>query len=149
MKWLIDPLPANVRVMVSVNVETCPQAWRLVMHKHTLISDIMNIFNDVHRTITKHTQLFRLWPTLHLDPLNPIEVKSVISTECVNTDIKLTKDQVNINVSLCSSVFIYVAFEYLSVLLSNRKKSWRDTVVQLQHAMHSISLYWPDLLHSK
>lgn len=29
MKWLIDPLPVNVRVVVSVNVETCPQAWRL------------------------------------------------------------------------------------------------------------------------
>lgn len=28
MKWLIDPLPVNVRVIVSVNVETCPQAWR-------------------------------------------------------------------------------------------------------------------------
>ncbi|PKU35281.1 hypothetical protein llap_14413 [Limosa lapponica baueri] len=27
MKWLIDPLPVNVRVIVSVNVETCPQAW--------------------------------------------------------------------------------------------------------------------------
>ncbi|KAJ6661992.1 hypothetical protein lerEdw1_012839 [Lerista edwardsae] len=27
MKWLIDPLPVNVRVVVSVNVETCPQAW--------------------------------------------------------------------------------------------------------------------------
>ncbi|CAG04288.1 unnamed protein product, partial [Tetraodon nigroviridis] len=30
MKWLIDPLPVNVRVVVSVNVETCPQAWREV-----------------------------------------------------------------------------------------------------------------------
>lgn len=30
MKWLIDPLPANVRVLVSVNVESCPQAWRYV-----------------------------------------------------------------------------------------------------------------------
>uniref|UniRef100_A0A286XDD9 Nephrocystin-3 n=1 Tax=Cavia porcellus TaxID=10141 RepID=A0A286XDD9_CAVPO len=28
MKWLIDPLPVNVRVIVSVNVETCPAAWR-------------------------------------------------------------------------------------------------------------------------
>ncbi|KAB1283126.1 Nephrocystin-3 [Camelus dromedarius] len=28
MKWLIDPLPVNVRVIVSVNVETCPPAWR-------------------------------------------------------------------------------------------------------------------------
>lgn len=31
MKWLIDPLPVNVRVIVSVNVETCPQAWRYVV----------------------------------------------------------------------------------------------------------------------
>lgn len=28
MKWLIDPLPVNVRVIVSVNVESCPAAWR-------------------------------------------------------------------------------------------------------------------------
>uniref|UniRef100_A0A3P8XIV7 Nephrocystin-3 n=1 Tax=Esox lucius TaxID=8010 RepID=A0A3P8XIV7_ESOLU len=62
MKWLIDPLPVNVRVVVSVNVETCPQAWRL-------------------------------WPTIHLDPLTPREVKSVISTECLGADVKLTKDQ--------------------------------------------------------
>ncbi|XP_060726907.1 nephrocystin-3 isoform X3 [Tachysurus vachellii] len=62
MKWLIDPLPANVRVLVSVNVESCPQAWRL-------------------------------WPTLHLDPLSPREVKSVLNTECVNTNTKPTKEQ--------------------------------------------------------
>lgn len=30
MKWLIDPLPVNVRVIVSVNVESCPAAWRYV-----------------------------------------------------------------------------------------------------------------------
>lgn len=153
MKWLIDPLPANVRVLVSVNVETCPQAWRFVMHKRiitNLISDIIHVYNKIHRkTITKHTKLFRLWPTLHLDPLNPREVKSVISTECVNADLKLTKDQVKISVSLCLSAFMYVEFECLPVLLSNRKKSWRDTAVQLQLAMHSISLYWPDSLHSK
>uniref|UniRef100_A0AAY4D9B2 Nephrocystin-3 n=1 Tax=Denticeps clupeoides TaxID=299321 RepID=A0AAY4D9B2_9TELE len=63
MKWLIDPLPANVRVLVSVNVETCPQSWRL-------------------------------WPTLHLDPLPIQEVKGLISMECVTADIKLTKEQV-------------------------------------------------------
>uniref|UniRef100_A0A3P9NVP5 Nephrocystin-3 n=1 Tax=Poecilia reticulata TaxID=8081 RepID=A0A3P9NVP5_POERE len=62
MKWLIDPLPVNVRVVVSVNVETCPQAWRL-------------------------------WPTLHLDPLSAREVKSVVSAECQTTDFRLTKDQ--------------------------------------------------------
>ncbi|XP_051784773.1 nephrocystin-3 isoform X1 [Erpetoichthys calabaricus] len=62
MKWLIDPLPVNVRVIVSVNVETCPQAWRL-------------------------------WPTLHLDPLSPKDVKSVIYAECQRMDIILTKEQ--------------------------------------------------------
>ncbi|KAG7525130.1 nephrocystin-3 isoform X1 [Solea senegalensis] len=62
MKWLIDPLPVNVRVVVSVNVETCPQAWRL-------------------------------WPTLHLDPLSPREVRSVVNAECQTIDFKLTKDQ--------------------------------------------------------
>uniref|UniRef100_A0A671KIL4 Nephrocystin-3 n=1 Tax=Sinocyclocheilus anshuiensis TaxID=1608454 RepID=A0A671KIL4_9TELE len=98
MKWLIDPLPANVRVLVSVNVETCPQAWRL-------------------------------WPTLHLDPLNPREVKSVISTECVNSDIKLTKDQVNILVSLCSS---FTHFVYMSIF---------RTLQQCALCQDTISLY--------
>ncbi|XP_039099806.1 nephrocystin-3 isoform X2 [Hyaena hyaena] len=62
MKWLIDPLPVNVRVIVSVNVETCPTAWRL-------------------------------WPTLHLDPLNPKDAKSIIIAECHTMDIKLSKEQ--------------------------------------------------------
>ncbi|XP_068160493.1 nephrocystin-3 [Antennarius striatus] len=62
MKWLIDPLPVNVRVVVSVNVETCPQAWRL-------------------------------WPTLHLDPLSPKEVRSIVNAECQSMDLKFTKDQ--------------------------------------------------------
>ncbi|XP_054544560.1 nephrocystin-3 isoform X3 [Talpa occidentalis] len=62
MKWLIDPLPVNVRVIVSVNVETCPPAWRL-------------------------------WPTLHLDPLNPNDAKSIIIAECHSIDIKLNKEQ--------------------------------------------------------
>ncbi|KAM8758851.1 nephrocystin-3 isoform 1-T1 [Rhynchonycteris naso] len=62
MKWLIDPLPVNVRVIVSVNVETCPPAWRL-------------------------------WPTLHLDPLNPKDAKSIITAECHSVDIKLNKEQ--------------------------------------------------------
>uniref|UniRef100_A0A452HPL1 Nephrocystin-3 n=1 Tax=Gopherus agassizii TaxID=38772 RepID=A0A452HPL1_9SAUR len=62
MKWLIDPLPVNVRVIVSVNVETCPQAWRL-------------------------------WPTLHLEPLNSKDVKRLISAECSCADVKLTKEQ--------------------------------------------------------
>ncbi|XP_055509853.1 nephrocystin-3-like [Leucoraja erinacea] len=63
MKWLIDPLPVNVRVIVSVNVETCPQAWRL-------------------------------WPTLHLDPLSPKDVIALITAECHHADVKLTREQV-------------------------------------------------------
>ncbi|XP_040926269.1 nephrocystin-3 isoform X2 [Betta splendens] len=72
MKWLIDPLPVNVRVVVSVNVETCPQAWRL-------------------------------WPTLHLDPLSPREVRSVVIAECRNMDFKLNKDQEKKLERLCRS----------------------------------------------
>ncbi|XP_059801717.1 nephrocystin-3 isoform X1 [Hypanus sabinus] len=62
MKWLIDPLPVNVRVIVSVNVETCPQTWRL-------------------------------WPTLHLDPLSSKDIKALIYTECHHADVKLTREQ--------------------------------------------------------
>lgn len=40
---------------------------------------------------------FRLWPTLHLDPLNPKEVRSVVIAECQNMDFKLNKDQVGYN----------------------------------------------------
>uniref|UniRef100_A0A7N6BIA6 Nephrocystin-3 n=1 Tax=Anabas testudineus TaxID=64144 RepID=A0A7N6BIA6_ANATE len=72
MKWLIDPLPVNVRVVVSVNVETCPQAWRL-------------------------------WPTLHLDPLSPREVRSVVIAECQSMDLKLNKDQEKKLERLCRS----------------------------------------------
>ncbi|XP_039192109.1 nephrocystin-3 isoform X2 [Crotalus tigris] len=62
MKWLIDPLPVNVRVVVSVNVESCPQAWRL-------------------------------WPTLHLEPLTVSCVKYLINEECNSAGLKLTKEQ--------------------------------------------------------
>ncbi|KAI5933538.1 Nephrocystin-3 [Manis javanica] len=62
MQWLIDPLPMNMRVIVSVNMETYPPAWRL-------------------------------WPTLHLDPLNPKDAKSIIIAECHSVDIKLSKEQ--------------------------------------------------------
>ena len=30
LKWLLDPLPVDARVIVSVNEDTCPQAWRSV-----------------------------------------------------------------------------------------------------------------------
>lgn len=28
LKWLLDPLPVDARVVVSVDEDTCPQAWR-------------------------------------------------------------------------------------------------------------------------
>lgn len=28
LKWLLDPLPVDARVIVSVTDNTCPQAWR-------------------------------------------------------------------------------------------------------------------------
>ncbi|KTG42551.1 hypothetical protein cypCar_00039777 [Cyprinus carpio] len=115
MKWLIDPLPANVRVLVSVNVETCPQAWRL-------------------------------WPTLHLDPLNPREVKSVISTECVNSDIKLTKDQLlclvcashnGISESEALELFPDLSFPALTSLLHNLERlliiTYACGLIRFQH----------------
>ncbi|KAI5196819.1 Nephrocystin-3 [Manis pentadactyla] len=36
---------------------------------------------------------FRLWPTLHLDPLNPKDAKSIVIAECHSVDIKLSKEQ--------------------------------------------------------
>uniref|UniRef100_A0A8C4EVS3 Nephrocystin-3 n=1 Tax=Dicentrarchus labrax TaxID=13489 RepID=A0A8C4EVS3_DICLA len=80
MKWLIDPLPVNVRVVVSVNVETCPQAWRL-------------------------------WPTLHLDPLSPREVRSLVNAECQSMDLKFTKDEKKLerhcrSASTCNALYV-------------------------------------------
>ncbi|XP_073719787.1 nephrocystin-3 [Misgurnus anguillicaudatus] len=114
MKWLIDPLPANVRVLVSVNVETCPQAWRL-------------------------------WPTLHLDPLNPREVKSVISTECADTDIKLTKDQEKKlerhcrSAATCNALYISL----LARLITHSRSSWtlERTLQQCVLCHDTVSLY--------
>ncbi|XP_051970799.1 nephrocystin-3 isoform X1 [Xyrauchen texanus] len=114
MKWLIDPLPANVRVLVSVNVETCPQAWRL-------------------------------WPTLHLDPLNPREVKSVISAECLSTDIKLTKDQEKKLERLCRSAAtcnaLYISL--LARLITHSRSSWtlERTLHQCVLSQDTVSLY--------
>ena len=28
LKWLLDPLPIEARVIVSAQEETCPQTWR-------------------------------------------------------------------------------------------------------------------------
>ncbi|XP_030625126.1 nephrocystin-3 [Chanos chanos] len=114
MKWLIDPLPANVRVLVSVNVETCPQAWRL-------------------------------WPTLHLDPLNPREVKSVISSECVTTDTKLTKDQEKRlerqcrSASTCSALYVSL----LARLITYPRSAWplERTLQLCVHCQDTVSLY--------
>lgn len=53
----------------------------------------VNIPLQVLAIITQ--SLFRLWPTLHLDPLSPREVRSVVIAECQSMDLKFTKDQVS------------------------------------------------------
>uniref|UniRef100_A0A673WIH5 Nephrocystin-3 n=1 Tax=Salmo trutta TaxID=8032 RepID=A0A673WIH5_SALTR len=112
MKWLIDPLPVNVRVVVSVNVETCPQAWRL-------------------------------WPTLHLDPLNPREVKSVINTECLAADVKLTKDQDKKlerhcrSASTCNALYVTL----LAKMITKCAWSLEKTLEQCLLCQDTMSLY--------
>ncbi|KAK1173639.1 nephrocystin-3 isoform X2 [Acipenser oxyrinchus oxyrinchus] len=114
MKWLIDPLPVNVRVIVSVNVETCPQAWRL-------------------------------WPTLHLDPLSPKDVKSVINAECLSAEIKLTKEQEKKLERHCRSATtcnaLYVTL--LAKMITGIKTEWDiDRIIQLCfQCQDTVSLY--------
>ncbi|XP_066483687.1 nephrocystin-3 [Tiliqua scincoides] len=114
MKWLIDPLPVNVRVVVSVNVETCPQAWRL-------------------------------WPTLHLDPLNAKDVKALINEECSCADPKLTKEQEKQLEKHCHSVAACNAL-YISLLgriiTGARNVENMDVILQQCFQCHdTVSLY--------
>uniref|UniRef100_A0AAQ5XL17 Nephrocystin-3 n=1 Tax=Amphiprion ocellaris TaxID=80972 RepID=A0AAQ5XL17_AMPOC len=112
MKWLIDPLPVNVRVVVSVNVETCPQAWRL-------------------------------WPTLHLDPLSPREVRSVVNAECQNVDFKLTKDQEKKlerhcrSASTCNALYVTL----LARMITRSCWSLEKSLEQCLHCQDTMSLY--------
>ncbi|XP_017262321.1 nephrocystin-3 [Kryptolebias marmoratus] len=114
MKWLIDPLPVNVRVVVSVNVETCPQAWRL-------------------------------WPTLHLDPLSPREVKSVVTAECQGMDLKLTKDQEKKlerhcrSASTCNALYVTL----LARMITSGRSDWslEKSLEQCLQCQDTMSLY--------
>ncbi|KAF0028028.1 hypothetical protein F2P81_019115 [Scophthalmus maximus] len=114
MKWLIDPLPVNVRVVVSVNVETCPQAWRL-------------------------------WPTLHLDPLSPREVRSVVNAECQSIDFKLTKDQEKKldrhcrSASTCNTLYVTL----LARMIISGRSCWSQekSVEQFLQCQDTMSLY--------
>uniref|UniRef100_A0A8C9SUW4 Nephrocystin-3 n=1 Tax=Scleropages formosus TaxID=113540 RepID=A0A8C9SUW4_SCLFO len=105
MKWLIDPLPVNVRAVVSVNVETCPQAWRL-------------------------------WPTLHLDPLNPKDVKALIAAECQGAQVKLSREQEKKlerhcrSASTCSALYVTVLAKMIS-----------DSLEQCVQCQDTVSLY--------
>ncbi|XP_019725055.1 nephrocystin-3 [Hippocampus comes] len=112
MKWLIDPLPVNVRVVVSVNVETCPQAWRL-------------------------------WPTLHLDPLSPREVRSVVNAECLSSDLQLTKDQEKKlekhcrSASTCSALYVTL----LARMSTSGGWSLEKSLEQCLQCQDTLSLY--------
>ncbi|MBN3308032.1 NPHP3 protein, partial [Amia calva] len=112
MKWLIDPLPVNVRVIVSVNVETCPQAWRL-------------------------------WPTLHLDPLYPRDVKAVIAAECQSVGIKLTKEQEKKlerhcrSASTCNALYVTL----LAKMIAKAAWSTDRALEQCCGCLDTVSLY--------
>ncbi|XP_041823798.1 nephrocystin-3 [Melanotaenia boesemani] len=114
MKWLIDPLPVNVRVVVSVNVETCPQAWRL-------------------------------WPTLHLDPLSPREVRSVVNAEFQGMDLKLTKDQEKKlerhcrSASTCNALYVTL----LARMITSGRSCWslEKNLEQCLQCQDTMSLY--------
>ncbi|KAL4635274.1 nephrocystin-3 [Arapaima gigas] len=111
MKWLIDPLPVNVRVVVSVNVETCPQAWRL-------------------------------WPTLHLDPLNPRDVKTLITAECQGAQVKLSREQEKKlerhcrSASTCNALYVTI----LAKMISNCHVL-DCTLEQCMQCQDTVSLY--------
>eukprot|EP00069_Balaena_mysticetus_P001216 bmy_15013T0 len=114
MKWLIDPLPVNVRVIVSVNVETCPPAWRL-------------------------------WPTLHLDPLNPKDAKSIIIAECHSVDIKLSKEQEKKLERHCRSATtcnaLYVTLFGKMIACAGRAGNLDKTLLQCLQCQDTVSLY--------
>ncbi|XP_028927230.1 nephrocystin-3 [Ornithorhynchus anatinus] len=114
MKWLIDPLPVNVRVIVSVNVETCPQAWRL-------------------------------WPTLHLDPLNSKDAKSLITAECNCADIKLTKEQEKKLERHCRSSTtcnaLYVTLLSKMITWAGRGRDIDEVLKQCFQCQDTVSLY--------
>ncbi|XP_068791712.1 nephrocystin-3 [Struthio camelus] len=114
MKWLIDPLPVNVRVIVSVNVETCPQAWRL-------------------------------WPTLHLDPLNSKDVKSLISAECNSANVKLTKEQEKKLERHCRSATtcnaLYVTLLGKTIACAGSTGNIDETLQQCFQCQDTVSLY--------
>ncbi|NWU92994.1 NPHP3 protein, partial [Upupa epops] len=114
MKWLIDPLPVNVRVIVSVNVETCPQPWRL-------------------------------WPTLHLDPLNSRDVKSLISAECDSANVKLTKEQEKKLERHCRSATtcnaLYVTLLGKTIACIGSTGNIDETLQQCFQCQDTVSLY--------
>ncbi|KAM5157002.1 nephrocystin-3 isoform 2-T2 [Mantella aurantiaca] len=114
MKWLIDPLPVNVRVIVSVNVETCPQAWRL-------------------------------WPTLHLDPLNSKDVKALLNLECSGFGIVLTKEQERKLERHCRSATpcnpLYVTLLARFLIWAGNMGNITETLQQCLQCQDTVSLY--------
>ncbi|XP_021027460.1 nephrocystin-3 [Mus caroli] len=114
MKWLIDPLPVNVRVIVSVNVETCPTAWRL-------------------------------WPTLHLDPLSPKDAISIITAECHSMDMPLSREQEKMLEQHCRPATtrhaLYVTLFSKMMACAGRGGNVAETLRQCLQCQDTVSLY--------
>lgn len=97
---------------------------------------------EVRPFVMKWLCLFRLWPTLHLDPLSPREVRSVVNAECQSMDLKFTKDQVSYRpINHFSRVFLWECHTWMSYLCS-RRRSWKGTVALRPPAMHYMSHFW-------
>ncbi|OWK55370.1 Nephrocystin-3 [Lonchura striata] len=64
--------------------------------KRLTLKVMLNTCPELHLSLFKYDFVLsyqRLWPTLHLDPLNSKDVKSLISAECNSANVKLTKEQ--------------------------------------------------------
>uniref|UniRef100_A0A8C5B7B7 Nephrocystin-3 n=1 Tax=Gadus morhua TaxID=8049 RepID=A0A8C5B7B7_GADMO len=115
MKWLIDPLPVNVRVVVSVNVETCPHTWRL-------------------------------WPTLHMEPLSPREVRSMVGSEFQDLEVQLSKDQEKRLEQHCRSASACSAL-YVTLLARLGRWTLEKLLEQCLLCQDTMSLYRLALQH--
>ncbi|KAH0627264.1 hypothetical protein JD844_002778 [Phrynosoma platyrhinos] len=82
--WSVSPLTLDPTKLL----EEFPR-WLEKLSAHHQ-GGVIIIIDSIDRI--QHKSLM-LWPTLHLDPLNAKDVKSLINEECRCADLKLTKEQ--------------------------------------------------------